>query len=320
MMRVRFTAVIAAFALLLGAVSARAQSQTGEIFGKVTDESGAVLPGVVVTLTGPILLQPLTATTSETGSYQFPRLTVATYNLKFELAGFKTIVQEGVQVTVGFSANISPQLGVSSVQEVVTVTSETPAVDTKQTGTRQTFTLEQLQSIPSARDPWVILQQTAGIAMDRENIGGNMSGQQSNYVSRGGNPASNKWLLDGVDVTDMSTTGVSANYYDFDAFQEMTVSTGGVDVTQQTGGVGVSLVTRSGTDKLRGSSRFFATDERFESNNITTDLRRQGATSGNPIKNIKDYGAELGGPIHRGRAWMWGSVGKQTVDVGVINF
>ena len=73
-MRVRFTAVIAALALLLGGRSARAQSQTGEIFGKVTDESGAVLPGVVVTLTGPILLQPLTATTSETGSYQFPRL------------------------------------------------------------------------------------------------------------------------------------------------------------------------------------------------------------------------------------------------------
>ena len=61
-------------------------------------------------------------------------------------------------------------------------------VDTKSAGTKQTFTTEMLQSIPSARDPWVILQQTAGIAMDRENVGGNMSGQQSNYVSRGGNP------------------------------------------------------------------------------------------------------------------------------------
>jgi hypothetical protein len=319
-MRVRFTAVIAAFALLLGAVSARAQSQTGEIFGKVTDESGAVLPGVVVTLTGPILLQPLTATTSETGSYQFPRLTVATYNLKFELAGFKTIVQEGVQVTVGFSANISPQLGVSSVQEVVTVTSETPAVDTKQTGTRQTFTLEQLQSIPSARDPWVILQQTAGIAMDRENIGGNMSGQQSNYVSRGANPTNNKWSLDGVDITDMSATGASPAYYDFDSFQEMTITTGGVDVTQQTSGVGINLVTKSGGDKFRGSSRYYLTDESVQANNIGDDLRKQGATSGNPIQNIKDYGVELGGPLYRGRAWVWGAVGKQTVDVGVVGF
>ena len=235
-----------------------------------------MLPGVTVTLTGPSLLQPLTATTSETGSYQFPRLTVGTYNVKFELAGFKTIIQEGIEVTVGFSANISPQLGVSTVQETVTVTSESRSVDTKQTGTRQTFTLEQLQSIPSARDPWVILQQTAGIAMDRENIGGNMSGQQSNYVSRGANPTNNKWSLDGVDITDMSATGASPSYYDFDAFQEMTINTGGVDVTQQTGGVGINLVTKSGTDKFRGSSRYYLTDESLQANNISDDAAPPG--------------------------------------------
>src|SRR3982751_3134435 len=207
MMRFRFTAMLAALALAVGVSSARAQSQTGEIFGKVTDASGAVLPGVTVTLTGPSLLQPQVATTSETGSFQFPRLNVGTYTVRFELTGFKTVVKQGIEVTVGFNANVSTQLGVSSVQETVTVTGASPIVDTRQTGTKETFTLEQLQNIPSARDPWVILQQTAGIAMDRENIGGNMSGQQSNFVSRGGNPTNNKWSLDGVDITDMSATG-----------------------------------------------------------------------------------------------------------------
>src|SRR4030095_16809424 len=105
-MRLRLTAVLAGLALVLGMGSVRAQSQTGEIFGKVTDESGAVLPGVSVTLTAPILLQPLTATTSETGSFQFPRLAVGHYQVKFELPGFKTIVKEDIQVTVGFSANV----------------------------------------------------------------------------------------------------------------------------------------------------------------------------------------------------------------------
>ena len=161
----------------------------------------------------------------------------------------------------------------STVQETVTVTGESPIVDTKQTGTKQTFTLEQLQSVPSARDPWVILQQTAGIAMDRENIGGNMSGQQSNYVSRGANPTNNKWSLDGVDITDMSATGASPTYYDFDAFQEMTINTGGVDVTQQTGGVGINLVTKSGSDTFRGSGRYYNTNDKFESNNITDEAR-----------------------------------------------
>jgi hypothetical protein len=319
-MRVRFTAFLVALVIAASASSVWAQSQVGEIFGKVTDESGAMLPGVTVTITSPVLLQPLTATTSETGTFQFPRLSVATYTVRFELPGFKTVVKEGIEVTVGFSANVSTQLAVSTVQETVTVTGESPIVDTKNTGTKQTFTTEMLQSIPSARDPWVILQQTAGIAMDRENIGGNMSGQQSNYISRGGNPTNNKWSLDGVDITDMSATGASPSYYDFDAFQEMTINTGGVDVTQQTGGVGINLVTKSGGDVFRGSSRFYITDEKFESNNIGEDLRRQGATSGQPIQNIKDYGVEAGGPLKRGRAWVWGSFGKQTVDVGVVGF
>jgi hypothetical protein len=318
-MRLRFNALLAAL-ILAASVSAFAQNQTGEIFGKVTDDSGAILPGVQVTISSPILLQPLTAVTSATGSFQFPRLDVGTYSVKFELPGFKTVVKEGIQVTVGFNANVSTQLGVSTIQETVTVTGESPIIDTKQTGTKETFTLERLQSIPSARDPWVVLQQTAGIVMDRENIGGNMSGQQSNYVSRGANPSNSKWSLDGVDITDMSATGASPSYYDFDAFQEMTINTGGVDVTQQTGGVGINLVTKSGSDTFRGSGRYYATDEQFESNNISDSLRRQGATSGNPIQNIKDYGVEMGGPIKRGRAWVWGSFGKQTVDVGVLGF
>src|SRR5262249_42896228 len=156
--------------------------------------------------------------------------------------------------------------------------------------TKQTFTADLLQNIPSARDPWVILQQTAGIAMDRENIGGNMSGQQSNYVSRGAMPVNNKWMLDGIDITDLSATGASPTYYDFDTFDEMTINTGGVDVTQQTGGVGINLVTKAGSDRFRGSARLFDTNDGVESNNIGDDLRRQGASSGNPIQDIQDYG------------------------------
>src|SRR5579864_1505560 len=266
-MRVR-AIVLAIVAICATSALASAQEPTGQIFGKVTDQSGAVMPGVTVTLTSPILLQPLVAVTSDTGSYQFPRLEVADYAVKFELAGFKTVVNEGIHITAGFAAQVNAQLGVSTVQETITVTGASPIVDTKETGTKQTFTNELLQSIPSARDPWVILQQTAGIAMDRENIGGNQSGQQSSYVSRGGNPTNNKWTLDGVDITDLSATGSSPYYYDFDAFEEMTISTGGVDVTQQTGGVGINLVTKSGTDKFRGSGRYYDTNHRVESQNI----------------------------------------------------
>ena len=124
-------------------------------------------------------------------------------------------------------------------------------------------------------------------------------------------------MVDGVDVTDQAATGASPVYFDFDTFEEMQVSTGGVDATQQTGGVGINIVTKSGTDVFRGSGRYFWTGDKFESNNISQDMRVQGAGGGNPIQDIKDFGVEGGGPIWRGRAWFWG-YGKQDIKVGVV--
>src|SRR5262249_13367176 len=146
-MRVR--AMVLAFAALFAVSSlASAQQQTGDIIGKVTDSSGAVLPGVTVTLNAPHLLQPMVAVTSDTGTYQFPRLPIGTYSVKFELTGFKTFVNEEIILTVGFTAQVNAQLSVSQVQETITVTGESPIVDTRSTGTKQTFTNELLQSIP----------------------------------------------------------------------------------------------------------------------------------------------------------------------------
>jgi hypothetical protein len=306
--------------LLLVSMPSAAQQQTGEIFGRVLDSSGAVLPGVTVTVAGPALLQPRVTVSSETGSYRVPELPIGTYTVTFELPGFRTTVMQEIRITIGFRAQVNAELGVSNVQETVTVTGESPLIDTRETGAKTTFDLETLQNLPSARDPWVMLERTPSITMDRVNVGGTQSGQQSNYVSRGANTTNNKWSMDGVDITDMSATGSSPNYYDFDMLEEMQVSTGGQDVTQQTGGVGINLVTRSGTDRLRGTSRFYVTDDKFQADNISDELRQQGAGSGAPIQNIKDYGIEVGGPIKKGRAWFWGSYGRQDIKAGIVGF
>jgi hypothetical protein len=305
---------------LVGSVAGVFAQNTAVIYGKVTDASGAVMPGATVTLSSSVLLQPLTAVSTETGSYRFPGLGVGTYTVKFELAGFKTVVKEGFRLQIAENAQINQALEISTVQETVTVTGETPLVDLKDTSKTNRFTQEALQSIPSARDPWVIIEQSAGVAMDRQNVGGSASGQQSNFVARGAAMAQQKWNVDGVDVTDMNATGGSPVYYDFDAFEEMQISTGGADVAMQSPGVGVNLVTKSGTDRFKGSGRFYVTDQKFQSINVTDEQRKQGASTGNPIQNIKDYGLEVGGPIKKGRAWIWGSIGKQNINVGINNF
>jgi hypothetical protein len=306
--------------LLVSATTAFAQIQSGEIHGRVTDASGAVLPGATVTVEGPSLIQPEVSVTTDTGAYSFPRLPVGTYSVRFELAGFRQLLQQGVQLQSGFSAQINARLELSTVQESVTVSAASPVVDTKQTTTGATFTAEVLQGIPTARDPWVLLEQTPGVVMNQQNVGGNKSGQQSTFTVHGTQQGNSIWNVDGVTITDMAATGSSSVYFDFDSFQEISFTTGGADASVQTGGVNLNFITRSGGNAMRGSGRYFVSDNNYQSANITDELRAQGAGSGNPLKNIQDYGAEFGGPLLRNKAWFWGAYGKQDIEVGVIGF
>lgn len=310
--------LVASFVVFASPLSA--QILTGEIFGKVTDSSGAVLPGVTVTLEGPALIRPEVATTTETGAYSLPRVQVGIYTIRFELAGFKQMIQEGIRIATGFSAEINPKLDLSTVQETVTVTGDSPVVDTKQTTTGATFTEEMLQGIPTARDPWVLLEQTPGVVMNQQNVGGNKSGQQSTFTVHGTQMGNSIWNVDGVTITDMAATGSASVYFDFDSFQEISFTTGGADASVQTGGVNLNFITKSGGNTARGSGRYFVSDNNYQSNNITPALRAQGAGSGNPLKNIQDYGLEIGGPLLRNKAWFWGAYGKQDIEVGVIGF
>lgn len=311
--------VVVLFALFV-TPSAFAQIQTGEIHGRVTDASGAVLPGTAVTVQGSALIQPEVTITTDTGAYSFPRLPVGTYTVRFELAGFRQVLQEGVQLQSGFSAQINAKLELSTLQETVTVSAASPVVDTKQTTTGATFTTEVLQGIPTARDPWVLLEQTPGVVMNQQNVGGNKSGQQSTFTVHGTQQGNSIWNVDGVTITDMAATGSSSVYFDFDSFQEISFTTGGADASVQTGGVNLNFITRSGANSMRGSGRYFVSDNNYQSTNITDALRAQGAGSGNPLKNIQDYGLEIGGPILKNKAWFWGAYGKQDIEVGVIGF
>jgi len=312
--------------LLLAGLPAAAQVSTGEIFGKAADGTGAVLPGVSVTLSGSSLIQPLVAVTSETGAYRFPRIPIGTYTVSFEIAGFKKFVRSDVIIQAGFNAEINAKLEISTVQETVTVTGASPVVDTQSTTLSASFTKDALEKIPNARDPWVIVEQTPGMIMSGVNVGGNLSGQQTSFSAMGSG-TNQQWNINGAVVSDIASGNSSPTYYDFDSFEEIQITTAGADASQQGAGVQVNFITRSGSNKLTGFGRFYNTNDKCfgevghcQAINVTDDLRNRGAAGGNPIQNIRDMGAQLGGPIVKNKAWFWGAMSRQDVRAGVVGF
>ena len=304
--------------LLLAAPSAWGQVLTGEMFGRVTDGTDAVLPGATVTISGPALLQPMVVQSARSGGYRFPNVPIGTYTLTVELAGFSRVVREGLIVQAGRNVELNVKLNLSTVEETVTITGASPVVDTKSTVLGVNFGRELLEAIPTARDPWVIIEQTPGLVMQVNNVGGRNSGQMDGYNAYGS--GSNKsWSMDGATVTDMASNS-APTYYDFEMFEEIQVTTGGMDASQESGGVSVNMVTKSGGNQLRGSGRFYVVDKAFQSKNAPAEVIAQGGGAGNPLKNNTEYGVEAGGPIKRDKAWFWGSASNQKINIGILGF
>jgi hypothetical protein len=313
-----------ATALLAAAPTAWAQQQSGRIDGLVTDASGAIVPGVTVILTGPATA-PQEATTGAGGDYHFLNLAPAVYAVTAKLSGFGDVIRENVLVQTGTSAQIELQLRPAGISEAVTVTAETPMIDIRKTSTETTFDETTLQRIPTARDPWVLVQQVPGVLVDRVNVGGNESGQQSIFVRGASDGSDTMWNVDGVTITDPAAIGSTPTYYDFDAFQEVQFTTGANDPRQQTGGIGINFVTKRGTNAPRGSARFIFTDDRLQSDNIPADLKALPPSAtlpqgfiGNQIDRVLDFGVEVGGPIVKDKVWFWGAAAKNDIKNIII--
>jgi len=324
---------VAALLLLVAGGAAFAQLQTGNLYGTVVDEQGSALPGVTVTVTGNGA--PQVQVTDAQGKFRFLGLSPSSYQLKAELEGFSTIEYPSVAINIGRNTTIEVTLS-SAVEDVITVLGETPLLDERRISTGATVTNSELEKIPTARDPWAVLQTTPGVLTDRINVGGNESGQQSAYVGPGSTGDQAVWAVDGVVITDMAALGSSPAYYDFDSFEEMQVTTGGSDSTIATGGVVLNMVTKRGTNEWRGTGRYIKSDKAWQSEtNVDkgalgkpglwnrnaanpTGSTQPSLKQGNQINSVEEYGAELGGPIVKDRLWIWGSYGDQKIDLRTI--
>ncbi len=301
------------FAVLLLVANAFAQIPSGSITGTVKDEQGGVIPGVLVTLQGADATRAFTS--NEVGEFRFYNVPPGSYKLTLTMQGFITTIRENVVVEVGRTVTLPMALSVGSVVETVNVTAASPIVDTTSIGTATNLTFDEIQKIPTSRDPFALLRSVPGILVDRVNIGGNETGQQSNFQSKGTRPQDAVWTLDGVVVTDMGATGASPTYFNYDNFEEIQVATAGQDIKQPTGGMGLNFVVKRGTNQFHGGVRGYFDNESMEGDNVPAELASKGVTHATTDHNkqISDYGFDIGGPIWKDKAWFYGSYSIQDI-------
>jgi len=303
--------------LLLGLTPVAASAQEAVILGRVTDESGAVLPGVIVTATSPSLQVPqVLATTDDRGEYRLASLPIGTYAVVYTLEGFETVRRPDLRLTIGFQAKVDIVLKLGTLSESVTVSGAAPVVDVTSTTSRTQLTRETLELIPTGRNSIVgLMIQAPGARpqLDWSFVTGNPFFKVFGELGE-------QWVaLEGVVTSGPKTGTQGGNHYDYAAIEESTVSTVGNTAEAPTKGLQINVLLKAGGNDFHGSGFFSDTGHRLESNNLDDKLQARGITSGAPVKSRWDASAELGGRIIPNKLWFYYSTRRREEQVQTLN-
>lgn len=310
--------------LLVGMSSANApdadaQITLGAIEGTVTDETGASLPGVTMSLTSPVLQVPqLTVVTDDQGRYRFSDLRVGIYRLQSELSGFQGFVRENLDISVGFVARVDVLLKVGNVEETVTVSGASPVVDLTTTRGGQTInTAITTKAIPMVGHQVDIVRLTPGLS------GG--------VGTRAGNPTQ-MGLQANISISAYGQTGVTAMVEDFQMHSNnqppMLIGTEQMDVRSfgntaeiQNPGAALNYVFSSGGNQLHGRFAGLAMNQAFQSSNIGTPiLRQQRFTTPEELREYYDVQGNMGGRILLDRLWFFATARRRESSRSIGGF
>ncbi|MFI5169756.1 MAG: TonB-dependent receptor domain-containing protein [Vicinamibacterales bacterium] len=281
----------------------------GRIQGTVTDNTGAPVPGVAVHATSPSLQGVQSAVTDAKGEFRFASVPPGTYAVKSELSGFKTFNQTGVVVGLDRTVTLTFKMEVAAVAETVTVTGESPIIDTASTTTGVNVTADLFTRIPVQRDIYSISRVAAGSQND--GVGASF------YGSTG---AENNYIIDGLNTTGIEV-GAEAKQLNFDFVEEIEVKTGGLpaEYGRMTGGI-LNVLTKSGGNTFKGDLFGFYEGSGLQSDDSTAADRPATTTQVTDIDNRWDFGGDLGGYLLKDKLWFFGAYNRtnRTDDVTVI--
>src|SRR5882757_8887111 len=259
--------------IVLSPVFALAQGQTGTIAGTAKDTTGAILPGVTVEVSSPALIEKTrTAVTDGQGAYKIVDLRPGTYAVTFTLTGFSGVKREGIELTSAFTANVNADMKVGSVEETITVSGESPIVDTQNVVQKQTSTREVMDALPTDRNFVSFAAMTPGVFVTgvSQNVGGSLPETGMHLVVHGSRAADSLVMVDGMPIINGSGQGglQYGNYLNNSLAQEITFQTGGNSAEFERASVMSNFIPKEGSNSLRGSFQGRFSNHNLESNNL----------------------------------------------------
>jgi len=293
--------------LLASAGAASAQETTGTIRGRAVDSQGLAVPGATVTATGPQGTK--SGITDADGRFSIPFLTPGPYEVQVQLQGFKTFDQKNITVSLGQAVDLPVKMEVGGLTETVNITATAPIIDTTSTTTGAVLSSEMFTQVPVGRRLSDTLYMAPGVS-----TGGTIG--SANPSISGASGLENQYVIDGVNVTNQGygalgsysiVFGSLGNATPFDFVKDVQVKTGGyqAEFGQSTGGV-VNVVTKSGSNDLRGSAFAYSRPSGLEGD--WTQVTSPNGSINVTGSHLSDAGIEGGGPVMRNRLFFFGAI------------
>jgi outer membrane receptor protein involved in Fe transport len=296
----RATTVVA---MVLIATVAAAQQETATVLGAIVDAQGAAVPGATVTVRNVDTGFTRTGISDAEGRYRIVAIPPGSYELASELQGFAITRRSGVTLTVGAEAIINLAMNIASVTDAITVVADIPVVETTTSAVQETIRRDQIDLLPlAARDYTAVLRLVPGAAANN-----------TSYGFGGSRGRSNTWHIDGVDNSD-EISGFAHQSPALDSVQEIQVLVNGfkAEYGQASGGV-VNVITRSGTNQIRGSGFFLFQGEALRARSPYADKSQPE----DPYRRLQ-YGGTVGGPLKRDRLHYFGTYEREDRDTASI--
>jgi outer membrane receptor protein involved in Fe transport len=307
----RYLAVVCAVALSwLMAGDAAGQAVRSTVLGTVTDRTGGVLPGATVNVTNAETGVVQSTVTDSQGRYSVTNLLPATYKVEASLAGFQTIVREGVRLVVGTQTVLNFSLGPSAVQETITVTADEPVVDTVSSALGTVIEQKQMAELPLIDRSYskLIVLAPGANEIPASTAGGQFQqffGRQPQYTVSGARPEGQVFLMDNTNVQNYwnrgSGSGQLGTTLGVEAIAEYQVLTNTYSAQFGGNGVAINAITKSGTNRLHGSLFEYYRNDAFDASNYFDKLLDRP----DPTLEKNQFGGSFGGPLVRNQAFFF---------------